>query len=110
MLEENCPELRRKLNIRLDAKVAGDLEGGNWRLPYKRVWDQVINFYDNCRGIHLSQGADYCKWLPTPKFSVKSATLTNIQCFHLLTGLMLTGVIIIFLDIESSFGLHFKRG
>lgn len=75
ILYKKFPELKRKLSIRLDARVSDVIRNGNWNLPYGRGWDsQVIAFSRACQGIRISNSSDHWKWTPSSQFSISSAT------------------------------------
>lgn len=66
--------LKQKLNIPLGAKVSDVLQGTQWNFPFGRGWNnQVIDFYNSCRSIPISNGDDVWRWTPSQKFSIYSA-------------------------------------
>lgn len=70
----NFPELKQKLNICLDAKVAEVISRGHWRLSFGRGWDaQITSFYEACFNIPLSNREDYWIWTHSKHFSVSNA-------------------------------------
>lgn len=48
ILIQQAPEMKRKLNIELDAKVSQVLQGSQWNLPFGRGrgWDQQVHTPD----------------------------------------------------------------
>lgn len=74
VLIKRNPELKRKLNIPLDAKVSEYTQGGQWCLPFGRGWDnQVAQFFSVCLNIPISQREDRWVWRPASSFSIQSA-------------------------------------
>lgn len=74
ILIKKFPGLRQKLNIPLSAKVSDVLLGTNWNLPFGRGWDnQVLNFYNSCRSIPVSNRNDSWRWTLSHNFSIHSA-------------------------------------
>lgn len=59
ILSSSHPELIRKINLHVNAKVSAVLSGSCWNITYNRGWDsQGLAFRQECRGIVLRQGED----------------------------------------------------
>lgn len=68
------PELTRKINLPLNARVSTVLNGSRWNIPFGRGWDrQVLAFSQKCREITIRNGEDSWVWNPDKGFSIKSA-------------------------------------
>lgn len=107
VLDQTVLKLKHKLNVRMDVNVS-DFQ---WVGSYDKGWnDQVINFYNACRNIQLCPRPDHWKWLIISNFTVKSATFAKSPVQPNICLQRLFGVVIIFIDMQSFYGLHFGRG